>query len=56
MFFVGDGARHLRLSFGNVATGDVEEGARRLAGVLEAALARGTRYPRRVEGIALPPV
>ncbi len=56
LFFVGDGARHLRLSFGNVATEDVEEGARRLAGVLAEALARGIGRPRRTEGIALPPV
>jgi len=56
MFFLGDGAQHLRLSFGNVATGRVEEGVKRLAGVLRGALGRKTASSPRVRGVSLPPV
>ncbi len=56
LFFLNDGGRHLRLSFGNVDTDRVDEGVTRLAAVLDRALARRTPSPRRVEGMALPPV
>ena len=56
LFFVNDGARHLRLSFGNVATDKVEEGAKRLGGVLRREIAREKKAPRRARGEAFPPV
>ncbi len=56
LYFVNDGARHLRLSFGNVATDQVEEGAKRLGAVLRRELARETKPPRRARAVALPPV
>jgi 2-aminoadipate transaminase len=56
LFFVNGGARHLRLSFGNVATDKVEEGARRLGAVLRRELARENKPPRRARGVAIPPV
>jgi DNA-binding transcriptional MocR family regulator len=56
MFFVGDGARYLRLSFGNVATERVEEGVKRLAGVLRRALDRKIASSPRARGVSLPPV
>jgi 2-aminoadipate transaminase len=56
LYFVNGGARHLRLSFGNVPTDQVEEGARRLGAVLRRELARETTPPRRARGMAMPPV
>lgn len=55
LFYLSGGARYLRLSFGNVATEDVEEGVKRLARVLKRALGRGVREPAAGD-VALPPV
>jgi GntR family transcriptional regulator/MocR family aminotransferase len=55
LFFLNDGARYLRLSFGTVATDDVDEGVRRLARVIKQALGRGVRGPAGRD-VALPPV
>jgi len=56
MFFVNDGARHLRLSFGSVPTEKVGEGAKRLARAVRRALGRGPRRTRSRGGLSLPTV
>jgi GntR family transcriptional regulator/MocR family aminotransferase len=56
LFFVEGGDRHLRLSFGNVATADVEEGVKRLARAVKRARSGSKRERRRTRGMALPPV
>ena len=55
-FFLGDGARHLRLSFGSVASERVEEGVERLAGVVHRALERRAEPVSRGRGEPIPPV
>jgi len=56
MFYVNDGARHLRLSIGNVPTEQVGEGAKRLARVVRRGLGRGPRRNRTRNGLSLPTV
>jgi GntR family transcriptional regulator/MocR family aminotransferase len=56
LFFINDGANHLRLTFGNVRTQDVEEGVKRLARVLRRALGRASVPSRPATGVSLPPV
>jgi GntR family transcriptional regulator/MocR family aminotransferase len=55
LFFLEDGARYLRLSFGTVPTDDVDEGVRRLARVVKQALGRAVREPAGRD-MAMPPV
>jgi len=56
LFFISDGANHLRLSIGRVSEESVEPGARRLGEVLREALARSRKVGRRERGAVLPPV
>ncbi len=56
LFYLNDGRRHLRLSFGNVPTGRVEDGVRRLAEVIRRAQARTAAGPESLRDVALPPV
>jgi 2-aminoadipate transaminase len=56
MFYLNDGARHLRLSFGSVPTDQVGEGAKRLARVVRRALGRGPGRSRTRNGLSLPTV
>jgi DNA-binding transcriptional MocR family regulator len=56
LFFLGDGARHLRLGFGSVPEADLEEGVKRLAGVVRGALARNPRPGSRGNRLVAPPV
>jgi len=56
LFFINDGADHLRLTFGNVRTEDVEEGVKRLARVLRRALGRKAAATRPANGYSIPPV
>jgi DNA-binding transcriptional MocR family regulator len=56
MLFVGDGAAHLRLTFGKVPTDEVDEGVRRLARVIRRALGRRSERPRSHRRRTLPPV
>jgi DNA-binding transcriptional MocR family regulator len=56
LFFVNGGANHLRLTFGNIPTQDVEEGVKRLARVLRRALGRPAARTRAASGVSLPPV
>ena len=56
LFFVSDGANHLRLSIGRVSEQAVEPGARRLGDVIREALARSNGLGRRERGAVLPPV
>lgn len=56
LFFVNDGTNHLRLTFGNIPTQDVEEGVKRLARVLRRALGRPGARTRAASSVSLPPV
>jgi DNA-binding transcriptional MocR family regulator len=56
LLFVGDGASHLRLTFGKVPTDEVDEGVRRLARVIRRALGRRSERPRSHRRRTLPPV
>jgi DNA-binding transcriptional MocR family regulator len=56
LFFVSDGANHLRLSIGRVSEDAIEPGARRLGEVIREALARSNGVGRRERGAVLPPV
>jgi DNA-binding transcriptional MocR family regulator len=56
LFFVNDGANHLRLSIGRTALEQVEPGVTRLGGVLRSALDRTGPPGRRERSAALPPV
>jgi 2-aminoadipate transaminase len=55
LFFLDDGARYLRLSFGTVPTADVDEGVRRLGRAVKQVLGRGVREPAD-RNVAVPPV
>lgn len=54
MFFVGDGARTLRLAYGNVPTQEVDAGVERLSRVVRRAMGRDRRQARRPATV--PPV
>lgn len=56
LFFLNDGGSHLRLTFGNVRTEDVEEGVRRLAKVIRRAIGRKGAAVRPESGYSIPPV
>ncbi len=55
LFFIDDGSRYLRLSFGNVPTQDVTEGIQRLARAIKTLAARSHGNRRRPD-LSLPPV
>lgn len=56
LFFVNGGANHVRLSFGTVATPDLEEGVKRLARVFRRGMGRTSRMAGQPSGVSLPPV